>query len=110
MKHSSSQTAQTRPIRRCLFPFFFLQPLSRAYGAGRFVGCGGHWRHSLARGVYVPNYSFETPAVPDTSPFAQPELDYWEQTAQPADYNTNGFPWFELVGAFYKRSGGRRLY
>ena len=56
-----------------------------------------------AGGIYVPNNSFETPPVADAPPYAQPELDYWEETPPPAGFSTNeaGFEWFELVGEFY---------
>jgi hypothetical protein len=54
--------------------------------------------------VYVPNFSFETPSVPDEPPYAAPFLDYWQETSQPTYYNPTNFdnaPWQDLVGAFY---------
>ena len=57
-----------------------------------------------AGAIYIPNYSFETPAVPDAPPFADPLLDYWQETAQPDYYDPTDFddtPWQYLVGEFY---------
>jgi len=72
-----------------------------------FSTAGGYWdvdNVRLVEGVNVPNFSFETPAVPDVPPFAQPALDYWEETPQPGYYDPADFqdtPWSYLVGAFY---------
>ena len=69
----------------------------------------GYWdvdNVRLVEGVNVPNFSFETPGVPDVSPFAQPALDYWEQTPQPAGYNpTNNGPWQYQIGEFFNDPG-----
>jgi hypothetical protein len=68
---------------------------------------GGFWDADnvrLTEAVYVPNYSFESPVVPDALPYATNELSEWEETPQPEDYNpTNNFgtPWSEFVGTFY---------
>lgn len=54
--------------------------------------------------IYVPDFSFETPAVPDQPPFADPEMDYWQETPQPDYYNPAEFddtPWSDLIGEFY---------
>ncbi len=60
---------------------------------------------TLRAGVlYVPNYSFASPVVPEVFPYATNELDEWEETPQPGDYNpTNNYdtPWSYLVGTFY---------
>ena len=54
--------------------------------------------------IYVPNGSFESPVVPPVSPYAGPDMDYWQKSPQPAwydpsqNYNT---PWEDLMGAFY---------
>src|SRR5581483_8522761 len=72
-----------------------------------FSNLGGYWdvdNVRLVEGVNLPNFSFETPAVPDVPPFADPYLDYWQQTAQPAYYDPSNFdntPWQYLVGEFY---------
>ena len=60
---------------------------------------GGIWDMDnvrLVEGISVPNNSFETPPVADAPPYAQPELDYWEETPPPAGFSTNeaGFEWF----------------
>jgi hypothetical protein len=68
---------------------------------------GGYWDADnvrLGEAVYVPNYSFESPVVPESFPYATNELGEWEETPQPEDYNpTNNFdtPWSFLVGTFY---------
>ncbi len=68
---------------------------------------GGYWdvdNVRLTEDVYVPNYSFESPAVAQSLPYATAEVDEWQETPQPADYNpTNNSdtPWFYLVGTFY---------
>jgi hypothetical protein len=52
----------------------------------------------------LPNASFESPVVPQVSPYAIPDMDYWEKSPQPAwydpaqNYNT---PWEDLMGTFY---------
>ena len=54
--------------------------------------------------IYVPNYAFESPAIPDVSPYAVPEIDSWEKSPQPAWYEpsqNNGTPWVDLTGTFY---------
>ncbi len=54
--------------------------------------------------IYIPNASFESPVVPPVSPYAAPDMDYWEKSPQPAwydpaqNYNT---PWADLMGTFY---------
>jgi hypothetical protein len=57
-----------------------------------------------AANVYVPNYSFESPVVPQSFPYATDEVDEWQETPQPADYDpTQNYntPWSYLVGTFY---------
>jgi hypothetical protein len=53
--------------------------------------------------IFLPNASFELPLVPPVSPFAGPDVDSWQKTAQPAWYDpaTNNFaPWDYLMGTF----------
>ncbi len=58
----------------------------------------------LAGPIAVPNASFESPIAPRTSPYAFPDKDYWQKSAQPTwydpstNYNT---PWDYLTGTFY---------
>jgi len=72
-----------------------------------FTTLGGYWdldNVRLVEGLNVPNFSFETPAVPDEPPFAAPFVDYWQETDQPGYYNPSNFdntPWQFLVGEFY---------
>jgi hypothetical protein len=57
-----------------------------------------------AASVFVPNASFEFPAVPQVSPYAWPFIDDWQKSAQPAWYNptnNNNTPWDYLMGTFY---------
>jgi hypothetical protein len=71
------------------------------------TNAGGFWdvdNVRLTESVYVPNFSFEAPAVAQSFPYATAEVDEWQETPQPEDYNpTNNFgtPWFELVGTFF---------
>ncbi len=54
--------------------------------------------------VYLPNASFESPVVPTVSPYAIPDMDYWEKSPQPAWYypaNNYNTPWEDLMGTFY---------
>src|ERR1017187_336469 len=54
--------------------------------------------------IYLPNASFESPLVPPVDPFAGPDMDYWQKSAQPAwYYPSNNFdtPWEDLMGTFY---------
>ena len=54
--------------------------------------------------LYLPNASFESPLVPPVSPYAGPDMDYWQKSAQPYWYNpTNNYdtPWEDLMGTFY---------
>jgi hypothetical protein len=68
---------------------------------------GGYWDADnvrLVEGIYVPNYSFESPVVPESFPYATNELDEWEETPQPAGYDptqNDDTPWSYLVGIFY---------
>ena len=67
----------------------------------------GYWdvdNVRLVEEIDVPNYSFESPVVPPVNPFAEPDMDAWEKSAQPywydpsQNYNT---PWEDLMGTFY---------
>jgi hypothetical protein len=52
----------------------------------------------------LPNASFESPVVPPVSPYAGPDMGYWQKSPQPGWYNpTNNFntPWEDLMGTFY---------
>jgi hypothetical protein len=57
-----------------------------------------------AAAIAVPNGSFESPAVPPVSPYASPEIDYWQKSPQPAWYDPSqnaNTPWAYLMGEFY---------
>ena len=57
-----------------------------------------------AASLFLPNASFESPAVPPVSPYAGPDIDYWQKSPQPAWYDpTNNYntPWEDLTGTFY---------
>jgi hypothetical protein len=68
---------------------------------------GGYWDADnvrLVEGIYVPNYSFESPVVPEVFPYATNVLDEWEETPQPGDYDPSqnfDTPWSFLVGTFF---------
>lgn len=52
----------------------------------------------------VPNNSFESPVVPPVSPYAAPDVDSWQKSAQPAWYDpaqNSDTPWIDLMGEFY---------
>lgn len=54
--------------------------------------------------IYVPNYSFESPVVPEVFPYATNALDEWEESPQPSWYDPSqnyDTPWSYLVGTFY---------
>ena len=54
--------------------------------------------------LFLPNASFESPVVPQVSPYAIPALDAWQEAPQPGWYEpTNNYntPWAYLVGTFY---------
>jgi len=54
--------------------------------------------------IYLPNASFESPMAPTNTPFAMPDMDYWEKSPQPAWYDpaqNNNTPWEVLMGTFY---------
>lgn len=54
--------------------------------------------------LYVPNASFESPVVPPVSPYAQPDMDYWQKSPQPGWYDPSqnyDTPWDDLMGTFY---------
>jgi hypothetical protein len=57
-----------------------------------------------AGALYLPNASFESPVVPQVNPYAEPDMDYWQKSPQPAwYYPSNNFdtPWEDLMGTFY---------
>jgi hypothetical protein len=57
-----------------------------------------------AQSIYVPNYSFESPVVPEVFPYATNALDEWEESPQPSWYDPSenyDTPWSYLVGTFY---------
>ena len=63
------------------------------------------WNGPLQAGpLFLPNASFESPVVPPVSPYAGPDMDSWQKSAQPVwydpaqNYNT---PWEYLMGIFY---------
>ncbi len=52
----------------------------------------------------VPNGSFESPPAPTVVPYAGPDMDNWQKTAQPVWYNptnNSNTPWDYLMGEFY---------
>jgi hypothetical protein len=52
--------------------------------------------------ITVPNFSFEFPATA----FAFPGVNSWQETPQPATYDTNAFgPWNQLIGVFSNAPG-----
>jgi hypothetical protein len=54
--------------------------------------------------LYLPNASFESPVVPAVSPYAGPDIDYWQKSPQPAWYDPSqnyDTPWDYLMGTFY---------
>jgi hypothetical protein len=54
--------------------------------------------------IAIPNYSFESPAVPPTAPYASPEIEDWQKSDQPAWYDPSqnaDTPWAYLMGCFY---------
>src|SRR5580658_163689 len=60
---------------------------------------GGFWdvdNVRLVEGIYVPNYSFESPDIGTNSPYAAPVFDSWEESPQPYWYDPaefGGSPW-----------------
>ena len=68
---------------------------------------GGYWdvdNVRLVEEIIVPNYSFESPVVPEVNPYAIPDLAAWEKSAQPAWYDpsqNDDTPWADLMGTFY---------
>jgi len=57
-----------------------------------------------AGNLYLPNASFESPMVPETSPYAMPDMNSWEKSAQPFWYDPSqnyDTPWADLMGTFY---------
>jgi hypothetical protein len=94
---------QAPPTR---FPCEF-SPIAHARGLAGTVICAalifGGWV-AQAASVFVPNASFESPAVPPVSPYAWPFIDDWQKSAQPVWYNptnNNNTPWDYLMGTFY---------
>jgi hypothetical protein len=67
---------------------------------------GGYWdvdNVRLVEGIAVPNFSFESPRVPPESPYAGPDMDSWQKTAQPFWYDPTNFfntPWVYNMGTF----------
>jgi hypothetical protein len=68
---------------------------------------GGYWdvdNVRLVEEIDVPNGSFESPVVPPVSPYAGPEMDFWQKSPQPAWYDPSqnfDTPWPYLMGTFY---------
>jgi hypothetical protein len=63
------------------------------------------WAGSImAVTINVPNGSFESPAAPSVSPYAGPEMDAWQKSAQPVWYDpaqNQNTPWDYLMGQFF---------
>jgi hypothetical protein len=54
--------------------------------------------------ISVPNSSFQSPAVPNASPYAAPDIDDWQKSPQPDWYDpsqNSNTPWTYLMGEFY---------
>lgn len=73
---------------------------------------GGFWDvdnvqlWEFAEIVSVPNFSFESPQVPQGVQ-ALPFMDSWQQLPQPAGYNTANGPWDQLKGVFPNSPAGQ---
>ena len=72
----------------------------RAFVSVRWLGllCGLPLAGLLHAGpIFVPNASFESP----TTIFATPNLDSWQRTPEPSNWDTNtSGPWENLIGVF----------
>jgi len=72
-----------------------------------FTNSGGYWDFDdvrLVENIAVPNFSFESPVVPPVSPYAGPDIDFWEKSPQPVWYDPSqnqNTPWADLMGEFY---------
>lgn len=72
-----------------------------------FELAGGYWdldHVRLEELIEVPNASFELPVVPPVTPYAGPEIEAWQKTAQPAWYDPSqnaDTPWEFLAGTFF---------
>jgi hypothetical protein len=72
-----------------------------------FSNLGGYWdidNVRLTESIPVPNFSFESPAAPQVSPYAGPDMDEWQKNPQPSWYDPSQFyntPWEDLAGEFY---------
>jgi hypothetical protein len=82
-----------RCARTCVSPIFASLAI--------LLICSGS---SIGSTISVPNGSFESPEAPRQDPFAGPDIDYWQKSAQPAwYYPSNNFdtPWDYLMGQFF---------
>jgi hypothetical protein len=63
------------------------------------------WTTPLQAGtIAIPNGSFESPVVPPVTPYAVPDMDYWQKSPQPGWYDPSqnfNTPWEDLMGTFY---------
>ena len=63
------------------------------------------WPTPLQAGaLFIPNASFESPIVPPVNPYAEPDMDAWQKSPQPAWYDPSqnfDTPWEDLMGTFY---------
>lgn len=81
--------------------------MSRFWRAQHFLALSaalGWTLASQAGTITIPNHSFESPAVPPTAPYASPEIDDWQKSAQPVWYDPSqnaDTPWAYLMGCFY---------
>jgi hypothetical protein len=53
--------------------------------------------------IPIPNGSFESPGVPDVSPYATPNIDDWQKAAAPSwwlGYGYTAEQWYESAGIF----------
>ncbi len=71
------------------------------YAAQALLACADALQ---AATLYVPNGSFESPAIPQVAPYAAPDMDSWQKSAQPDWYvpsQNADTPWTYLTGTFY---------
>jgi len=65
---------------------------------------GGVWdldNVRLTEGLYVPNFSFESPVTGSVIP----EIDNWQESPQPPGFDSSDYAWSELIGVFSNATG-----
>jgi hypothetical protein len=84
-------------FRRVLHPLILALVMFATIGLLPVLDC-------QAAVITVPNSSFESPPVPPVSPYASPDIDFWQKSSQPSWYNpaqNSNTPWEYLMGEFY---------